>query len=87
MSYTEDEAREKGEALTDALADERAKVEVSEDEWYEGEYTLHLLTPSYDLPANVMTALHRCGPYGVRHLGQVRDNDSRDVWLLKEKDE
>lgn len=84
--YSEEEARERGMALRDATEGEPCAIEMSEEKMgmvpEDERYDLHLLTGSYELTPGIVQALHRNGPYGVRHLGQVRENDPRHVWLL-----
>lgn len=46
-------------------------------------YQLELLTPGYEIPSGALTALHRVGPFTLRHLGAVRDDDDRHVWVIK----
>lgn len=88
MSHSFDEAKLLLGELRERTDGEPCEVEASEDEWSdEMEYDLHLLTPTYELTPGIMQALHRVGPFAVRHLGQVRDNDPRHVWLLKPQEE
>lgn len=85
MTYGFDEAKTLLGELRERTDGEPCEVQASEDEWHEGEYDLHLLTPTYELTPAILQALHRVGPFGVRHLGQVRENDNRHVWLLQEE--
>lgn len=86
MSYEFDQAKTLLGELREHTDGEPCDVEASEDEFMGDEqYDLHLLTPSYELTPGILTALHRVGPFGVRHLGPVRDNDTRHVWLLTEE--
>lgn len=52
---------------------------VPEDERYQ----IEMLTEGYEVPAAVLGVLHRTGPFALRHLGAVREEDARHVWLLK----
>lgn len=85
MSLEFDEAKRLLGLLREATEGEPCSVQASEDEWSEDlQYDLHLVTPTYELTAGIMDALHNVGPFNVRHLGQVKENNHRHVWVLKE---
>jgi len=87
MNYSFDEAKQLVGLLRERTEEEPCYVEASEERMVSDEkYAICLLTPTYELTAGVLQALHQTGPFTVRHLGQVRENDSRHVWLLKEQD-
>lgn len=87
--YGFDEVKRKVGYLRNATEGEPCKVVPSEAKMGmvpdDEKYDIHLLTPTYELTPGILSALHNEGPYGVRHLGQVRENDNRHVWLLQER--
>lgn len=91
MSHSFDEAKRLLGLLREYTDGEPCEIEVSEDRMGmvpdDEKYSIRLLTPTYELTPGILQALHRVGPFGVRHLGQVRENDTRHVWLLKPSEE
>ena len=90
MSYGFDEAKRYIGWLREATEGEPCEVTASEERMgmvpEDEKYAIHLLTPTYELTPGIVAALHREGPYGVRHLGQVSDSHNKHVWLLQEQD-
>lgn len=71
--------------LRERTADEPCEVKAVDKQIEEG-YELHLLTPGYDISPGTMTALHREGPFGLRHIGRVQGHGSRHLWILLPKE-
>ena len=90
MSYAFDEAKLRIGSLRKAVEGEPCEVDGSEERMgmvpEDEKYAIHLLTPTYELTPGIVQALHREGPYGVRHLGKVSDRHNKHVWLLVEQD-
>lgn len=90
MAYSFDEAKAKVGLLREKTDGEPCEVTATEEKMGmvpdEEKYDLKLLTPTYELTPGIITALHRTGPFSVRHLGKVKENDSRHVWLIEEQD-